>query len=99
MNIDGETIKFPLTAAAIFQQRENFSRLLYLTVGNVRLNCYFFQDDEIEFDLDPREVKGADELENIKAFMGILASRTGKTAILTHESTKSAVILTISPEG
>lgn len=99
MNIDGEAVSFPLTAAAIFQHRENFSPLLYLTVGNVRLNCNFFQGDEIEFDLDPREVKGADDLKSIKAFMGILANRTGKAAILTHENTKSAVILAVSPEG
>jgi hypothetical protein len=97
LTFDGEAIAFPLSAAAIFQRRENCSPLLSLAVGNVRLNCNFFQDDEIEFDLDPREVNSADDLESIKTFMRVLASRTGKTAILTHENTKSALILAVPP--
>lgn len=99
VSIDGEAIAFPLSAAAIFQRREKCSPVLQLAVGNVRFHCNFFQDDEIEFDLDPREVNSADDLESIKTFMRVLATRTGKTAILTHENTKSAVILAVPPPG
>lgn len=98
MNIDGEAAAFQLTASAIFQQRERHSLLLYLTVGNVRLNCNFFQEDEVEFDFDPRQVKNPDDLESVRAFMNLLASWTGKTAILTHENTRSGVILAVSPQ-
>ena len=97
MHVDGEAIKHPLSAEIIFQRRQNSDLSLYVRIGNIRFNCHFFQDDEIEFDLDPREVKRAADLDSIKAFMRLLAERTGKTAILTHENSRSALILTVSP--
>ena len=64
-----------------------------------QLKCHFFDDEEIEFDLDPREVKGPTELRDLSDFMRLLADRTGKTATLTHENTKSAIILAVAPQS
>lgn len=97
--IEGNPTPIPARVEDIFEQRQASSTLLTLNVGNVGLNCHFFDDEEIEFDLDPREVKGPTELKALSDFMTLLANRTGKTAILTHENVKSAVILAITPEA
>jgi hypothetical protein len=96
---NGEPAPMPARVADVFEQRETSSFLLTLDVGNVGLKCHFFDAEEIEFDLDPREIKGPAELKAVSDFMTLLADQTGKTAILTHENTKSAVILSVAPKA
>jgi hypothetical protein len=96
-NVDGEETSFPPSAEVIFERRQEAATLLQVTVGNMHLNCHFFCQDEIEFDLDPRELQGEEDLDALAGFMSILANETGKPAILTHENTQKAVILTVPP--
>ena len=98
-SIDGAAASLPERADGMFAQRQRSSPLLALDVGGVRLNCHFFDEAEIEFDLDPREVTGAAQFAALEAFMTLLAAKTGKNVILTYENTKSAVILSVAPEG
>ncbi|WP_145998499.1 hypothetical protein [Caulobacter flavus] len=93
----GEPALLPLRPQAIFDRREETSFLLTLTVEGVRFNCHFFDDAEIEFDIDPREVQGQRELDVLRHFMELLARSTGKKAILTHENTKGAIIAAAAP--
>jgi hypothetical protein len=97
--VNGEPAPMPTRIGDVFEQREASSFHLTLEVGSVSLKCHFFDDEEIEFDLDPREVKGPAELKALSEFMRFLAERTGKVATLTHENIKSAVILTVRPEA
>ncbi|WP_304186973.1 hypothetical protein [Phenylobacterium aquaticum] len=95
--IDGKPAPMPVSVKSLFEQRALSAPLLRLEVGHVGLKSHFFDEEEIEFDLDPREVKGPAELEALSDFMRLLADRTGKVATLTHENTKSAVILAVAP--
>ena len=61
-------------------------------VGDAQVNCHFFVEDEIEFDLDPREVTGPNQVEAIVGFMTLLGDVTGKAVTLTMENTPEAVI-------
>jgi hypothetical protein len=97
--VNGEPAPMPARMEDVFGQRETSSFFLTLDIGNVGLKCHFFDDEEIEFDLDPREIKGPTELKAVSDFMTLLADRTDKTAILTHENIKSAVILAVAPES
>jgi hypothetical protein len=94
---DGKPAPLPLRAKALFEQRDLSAPSLILDVGGVGLKCHFFDEHEIEFDLDPREVKGPDEFEAIAGFMRMLVDLTGKGATLTHENAKRAVILAVGP--
>ena len=95
--VDGEETSFPPSAEVIFERRQEAATLLQVTVGNMHLNCHFFCQDEIEFDLDPRELQSEEDLDALAGFMSILANETGKPAILTHENTQEVVILTVPP--
>lgn len=96
---NGEPAPMRARVAEVFEQREMSSFFLTLSVGGVGLKCHFFDDEEIEFDLDPREIRGPAQLKAVSDFMALLADLTGKTAILTHENVKSAVILAVAPES
>lgn len=79
----------PATAAEIFAQLEDpehASFLLSLDVAGVQLNCHFFQTDEIEFDLDPREVTDERRYDALLAFMVGIGQATGNRVVLSGES-------------
>ena len=51
---DGDAMA-PPDAAEIFNDRAR-SHLLALVIEGVQINCHFFIKDELELDIDPREV-------------------------------------------
>jgi hypothetical protein len=88
---DGVSASLP-SLTSIFHDRDH-SHLLSVLAGNVRINCHFFLSDEIELDIDPREVTGPEEHAAVLQFVEQLARATGKDAVLTPESTHEIVLL------
>ena len=79
----------PQQVSDIFAEKydpDHESLLLRLNVGGLRINCHFFQDDEIEFDFDPREVTDEQRYEALMDFMVGLGRTTGKRVVMTPES-------------
>ena len=95
--INGEIQPWPLRVQDVFEPAAVGAALLSVQTGPVLLNCHFFDLSEIEFDLDPREVRGPEDFESLKEFMTLLATTTGKPAILTPENGRDFAILTIDP--
>jgi hypothetical protein len=92
----GESCELPERAEEVpWEARGAF---LSFAVGGVQLNCHFFRSDEIEFDLDPRQVSGAREVNGLVEFMSCLGRRLGKAVVLTLENTQEAVILRYLPD-
>lgn len=91
--VDGEPAQLPERVADIFAMQERVTPSLQINCAGLRVGCHFFADDEIEFDLSPREVSGQDGLDAVAAFMKMLAETVKKDVVLTHEDTPSAVIL------
>lgn len=96
--LDGRDFPFPAKAAPLFESRGEIAPFLSVTVGGIALNCRFFDAHEIEFDLDPREVDGADKLGALFAFMREVARLLGKEVILTPENMQEAVIFRAAPD-
>jgi len=92
-------VELPAEAAEAFPLPDECDRLLSVTFSGVLANCFFFTDDEIEFDIDPREIKGQDELDSLLEFMHRLADGVGKDAILTPENMREIVIFRVRPGG
>ena len=84
--VDGEKSELPSLAKEIFDAKHEFKPLLHLTVGSAILNCHFFTDEEIEFDLDPREIQSERQAEQIFAFMRQIGELLDKEVILTPEN-------------
>jgi hypothetical protein len=97
--IDGEDAVLPSDVAHIFKARAEVSAYLSVDIGEIILNCHFFHDAQIEFDIDPREVTDEIKFQRLLAFMQKIARLLDKDAILTSENVQSEVILTVQPDS
>ena len=95
---DGDLVQLPTRAETIFGDNQ-CARLLAVRFGGVQANCHFFTSDEIEFDIDPREVTSQPQLDALLQFLRDLAMSVGRQVILCPENTPDFVILHMSPEG
>lgn len=78
----------PLSTNAwqIFQdQKKDMRPLLIVNVGGVDLNSHFFDQNEIEFDFDPREVTDEAKALAILEFMSEIGLEMDKDIFLTEE--------------
>ena len=94
---DGQLTEFSFDVVDAFPLEGECARLLSVTFEKVLANCHFFCSGEIEFDIDPREVKGQTELDALFDFMRMLADAVGKEVVLTPENFRDAIIFRIRP--
>ena len=76
---------------------ESQATALSVDVGGVLVNCHFFAVDEIEFDLDPADVRDPSRLDGLFAFMKGLANAVGKDVLLTPENMREIAIFRCRP--
>jgi hypothetical protein len=82
---DGEPEVIPRHAADVFADREP-AHHLSIQLGAVTVCCYFFTPEEIELDIDPREVRSQQELDIVMSFMSALGATLLHDVILTEEN-------------
>ena len=82
---DGVEAPLPGRAADVPLDR-SATHLLELTAGRAALHCHFFAEEEIEFDLDPRDIATEADFDALTAFMTDLGRILAKTIRLTEES-------------
>jgi len=61
-------------------------------VATVKIHCHFFVPDEIELDIDPREVVGPQEHSAVLDFLERLSGTTRKSVRLTENSPESVLL-------
>ena len=66
-----------------------------ISFGNTCLNCHFFSIDEIEFDLDPKEMNTIEDFELLEAFMHDISASLDKPISLTYEDTPKFSLIKI----
>jgi hypothetical protein len=72
--------------------------LLTINVGGVTLNCHFFRTEEIELDLDPREVTEVEKANELFRFMEAIGCALRKPVRMTPENLKDRPIFEFWPE-
>ena len=97
--IDDAAALLPAATMGLFERRADHAPLLRLFAGPVMLCCHFFSDQELEFDLDPREVQGAPEFQGVLDFMRNLGGVLGKPVILTPENQPEHPMISYDPRG
>ncbi|MFT3928494.1 MAG: hypothetical protein QM778_38550 [Myxococcales bacterium] len=96
--VAGVPSELPLQVSEVFM-RSVEGCLLSVTTAGVLLVTQFFDEDEIVFDLDPREVVGQVELDAALAFMKVLACATGKDALMTPENMHDVPFIRVDAAG
>lgn len=91
---DGEETTFP-GMSEVFQ-RHDASHCLSIWVGEAAANCHFFLEDEIEFDLAPREVHGPKEHDAVLEFVERAAQALGVNASITPEGAQKSPFMTFN---
>jgi hypothetical protein len=71
--------------------------MLSVLVDGVRLNAHMFCDDEIEFDIDPREISGPDRFGALVSFMNFAADALASTVVLAPENGPQHPLLVAHP--
>jgi hypothetical protein len=71
--------------------------MLSTFVGKVRVNAHMFSDDEIELDIDPREVADEDAFTGVVRFMNLVADTLNKKIALTPENSSMCPLLIAHP--
>lgn len=67
---DGQVTVYEETDVAhFFEEKDNHSILMSINTNGAFINCHFFSEDEIEFDIDPKEVKSKSEANAVFEFM------------------------------
>jgi hypothetical protein len=94
---DGKPVELPARAEDAFPLEGECDRLLSVRFCGVLANCHFFTPDEIEFDIDPREVVGQPQLDGVFGFMRCLAESVGRDGILCPENCPRAVVFRVRP--
>ena len=62
------------------------SKSATISLGKIRLNCHFFLKDQIEFDIDPKEVTSIKEFELLEDFMIEISKSIDNQITLTDEN-------------
>lgn len=89
----GNPMPMPTSAREIFVLSRAAASTLTIQTGPLSINCHFFSDDEIEMDLDPKELMDDRSFALLLEFIRGLGDTLGRDAIVTHENWKEAVLL------
>ncbi len=94
---DHIAMEMPENLKTIFERRNMLSPRLDFFISDFLLQCFFFGSPtdygDIEFTLDPREMKSIDQLKQLVNFMSRLILLTKKTVVLTHENSQDMRII------
>ncbi|MFD0975358.1 hypothetical protein [Salinimicrobium gaetbulicola] len=66
-----------------------------ISLGNIKVKCYFFSEKEIENDIEPREVKTEKDHLNLIGYLKAISETLDKDVVLSSENLKEDVLLEI----
>ncbi|OZC01612.1 hypothetical protein [Rubricoccus marinus] len=87
----------PVHAAEAFGGPDDVRPLLQIDVDGIVVNSHFFAKEEIEFDLDPREVEVSADAEAVFEFMAGIGRALSKPVILTPENMSELALIAYDP--
>lgn len=93
----GRPADFPAVQDGLADLGHN--HLLVVSLGQVRLHCHFFSPDEIELDVDPRDVTSEDDHLAVLKFVRSLSISCKLAAVITPENLKDRPYLRFEPEN
>ncbi len=95
---NGQPRPLPQDTAEIFVARSETMLLLRVDPEHLGLNCHFFGVEQIEFDLDPRDITDADRFGSLLEFMRGLSEVLGKEIRLTPENMENLPYFRFTPQ-
>jgi hypothetical protein len=95
---DGSARPLPHDVGEIFRHRCEASTCLHIwPAPNIMVNSHFFSEDEIEFDFDPGQFHGQDDLDVMCAFVHLIGTALHQLVYVTPENTPDRALLIYDP--
>lgn len=69
-----------------------------IEIENIKINCHFFLIEQIEFDIEPSEIKTKSDFEKVLSFMSLISSTLKKQITLTGENEANFPLVKINKE-
>ncbi len=69
-----------------------------IEIENIKINCHFFLIEQIEFDIEPSEIKTKSDFEKVLSFMKLISSTLKKQITLTGENEANFPLVKINSE-
>jgi hypothetical protein len=66
--------------------RQKACQPLFINLEHIKVHCYFFHPEEIEFDIDPKEINSITDFELIETFMVSISKALGLQVTMTEEN-------------
>ena len=99
LQIDGQVTELPRDVSKLlYRNLSDSCPSMYVHIDSTTLNCHFFTDEEIEFDLNPRDMR-PELLPDVLYFLKLLGRATNKPVILTVENSPEAAIMRFDPNN
>jgi hypothetical protein len=96
-SIDSTARPLPALVDEASTTRDTASPSLHFCVGSIVVACHFFTTDEIEFDIDPREVTSQAALDELLGFLQLVGDTLGKAVIMSYENDAQHPFITYEP--
>jgi len=97
-SVDGIAKQIPASVEESFVARQSANPLLYFRVGPISVCFHFFSEEEIECDVDPRDIGSQSDLDALLGFVSQLADAVRKPIIITPENSREYPFITYEPE-
>ena len=92
----GAARALPDSIEEIWHLKQSEPTLLALKVGNILIHCHFFNSEEIEFDIDPKDITSKSDFDTLLRFLSWLNRTTRSDVLITHENAIDEVIFKLS---
>ncbi|MDR3458650.1 MAG: hypothetical protein P4N60_14465 [Verrucomicrobiae bacterium] len=96
--VDGGKQPLPPKTERIFELHATSSPMLRIQAGRALVVFHFLSSEEVECDVDPREVVSQADLDALLGFVRQLGEATKKKVVITPENLRSEPIISYSPE-
>jgi hypothetical protein len=95
---DGSARPLPHDVGEIFRHRGEAATTLHIwPAPNIMVNSHFFSEDEIEFDFDPRQLHGQDDLDVMCTVLHLVGTTLNQRVYVTPENTADRALLVYDP--
>jgi hypothetical protein len=97
---NGQTQKteIAIDKKAVFDYQDKksiFGHSAVIKVASIAVNCHFFSKDVIENDIDPRDIKTAEEHQELMDYLKAMSKKLGKPVVLTAENQSDMVYILV----
>ena len=98
ISTDGTVQSLPTANDDLLALPQEFLPHWRFRVGGLRVVCHFFSSDQMEFDVDPREITSQTGLDTLLGFVQRLGDFISKPVVLTPENGPEIPIITYDPK-